>query len=571
MLIPTVQYKTLTLLTLFLTLSVCSSRKNLVTTPINTRLQPPPAAVAAWQGQKFSMFIHFGLYALPAGVWNGKPVTLGYSEQIRAHGKIPKDQYHQLAGQFNPRHWNPDSVALLAKSAGMKSIVITAKHHDGFSMYHTKYSDFNIVDATPYKQDLIAGLSAAAKKHGLRFGVYFSLIDWDFPEAVPISDHNSDSIPDAHHQLNLHQVEELMTHYGPISEIWFDMGKPTPQQSHELAALVRKLQPDCLVSGRLWNDEGDFAVMGDNASPDFRMGTLWQTPASMFDETWGYRSWQVRGKTAEKAQEKLTALVRTVGNGGNYLLNIGPMGDGGIVPFEREVLSAMGHWIRPRSEALYGTNPAPLPAQDWGVITARPGKLYLFVLRQTGKQLQLKGLLSNPTRVYATADTTRALNFKCKEGVCTIDLDPVSQQEEIPVITVSYDGDLAIVPDNLLSPTTALSPANAIAYHSFSGKDYYTTRPTTIKLEWTVDMPATGNYVLVVQAAEKDKGKRLVLSVNNTDTEVQLKGAAEKITVESAGWLPGKPNVIQLKLADQTNPHQDMDIADLMINLVQKH
>jgi alpha-L-fucosidase len=164
---------------------------------------PSKKAIAEWNGQKYSMFIHFGLYSVPAGIWKEEKVTRGYSEQIRAHGNIPREEFRELAKEFNPTRWNADSVALLAKKAGMKSIVITSKHHDGFAMYHTKYSDFNIVDATPYKKDILKELAAACEKHGLKFGVYFSLIDWDFPQALPISTHNSDSIPPAHHQLNL--------------------------------------------------------------------------------------------------------------------------------------------------------------------------------------------------------------------------------------------------------------------------------------------------------------------------------------------------------------------------------
>jgi alpha-L-fucosidase len=343
---------------------------------ITPRSNPPAVAasiaggtladgVREWQNQKFSMFIHFGLYSVPAGVWKGRQIG-EYNEQIMAHAKIPKDEYSALANVFNPVNWNPDSVAMLAKIAGMRSIVITSKHHDGFAMYHTKYSPFNVVDATPYKRDILKELAEACRKQGLRFGVYFSLIDWHFPGAMPMSKSNSDSIPPVHHQLNLNQVRELMTDYGPISEVWFDMGKPTPEQSKELASLVRTLQPNCLVSGRIWNDQGDFAVMGDNATPDFRVGTLWQTPASMFHETWGYRSWQVRGDAAQKAVEKLTKLIKIVSNGGNYLLNIGPMGDGSIVPFERDVLTMIGTWFSKNGEAIYNTTPSLLPEQSWG-------------------------------------------------------------------------------------------------------------------------------------------------------------------------------------------------------------
>ena len=143
----------------------------------------------------------------------------------------------------------------------------------------------------------------------------------------------------------MHQVEEIMTNYGPISEIWFDMGSLSGQQSKELYDLVSRLQPQCMVSGRLGNDRGDFAVMADNAYPDYKIGVPWQTPASFFDETWSYRSWQERGSLDKKIDEKLRSLVKVVSRGGNFLLNIGPRGDGSVVEFERDALLAMGNWM----------------------------------------------------------------------------------------------------------------------------------------------------------------------------------------------------------------------------------
>ncbi|RLD35165.1 MAG: hypothetical protein DRI73_02910, partial [Bacteroidetes bacterium] len=300
------------------------------------------ASLQKWQDQKFSMFIHWGLYSIPAGIWNDEKIK-GYSEQIKGHAKILTEDYAKLAAEFNPVAWNPDSIAVLAKDAGMKSIVITAKHHDGFSMFGTKFSDFNVLDATPYNRDVIKELSESCKRYGLGFGVYFSLIDWNYPEAMPFtSTRNSDSIPPLHHEFNLHQVEELLSNYGEISEIWFDMGSPSPQQSRDISELVKRLQPNCMISGRLWNDQGDFIVMGDNYQPDFKMGVPWQTPASMFNETWSYRSWQERGDVKQKIKEKIHDLENIVSMGGNYLLNIGPTGDGLIIPFEKQVLKGIG-------------------------------------------------------------------------------------------------------------------------------------------------------------------------------------------------------------------------------------
>ena len=299
-----------------------------------------------WFDQKFSMFIHFGLYSVYGGVYEGKPVTRGYSEQIQSFAGIFSDWYVQTAREFNPQQWNPDSIVALAKMAGMQSIIFTSKHHDGFCMYHSQYTDFNIVDATPYGKDLMKELAEACRRGGIGFGVYFSLIDWHYPQAYPISSHNADPLTPEHEEYNIKQVEEIMTRYGDISEIWFDMGSLTPKQSKRLYELVSRLQPQCMISGRLGNDYVDFAVMADNEYPNYHLGVPWQTAASMFDETWGYRSWQKRGSVQEKVEEKIASLIRVVGAGGHYLLNIGPRGDGYVVEFERDVLYGIGEWLR---------------------------------------------------------------------------------------------------------------------------------------------------------------------------------------------------------------------------------
>ncbi|MDD4009097.1 MAG: alpha-L-fucosidase, partial [Fermentimonas sp.] len=220
-----------------------------------------------WIEQKFSMFIHFGLYSVYGGVYEDNPVKLGYSEQIQSFAGIFSDWYGETANEFNPVKWNPDSVVALAKAAGMKSIIFTSKHHDGFCMYHSAYTDFNIVDATPYSKDLMKELADACRRGGIGFGVYYSLIDWHYPHAYPISSHNADPLTDEHYEFNLKQVEEIMTNYGDISEIWFDMGSLTPTQSKGLYDLVNRLQPNCMISGRLGNDYVDFAVMADNEYP----------------------------------------------------------------------------------------------------------------------------------------------------------------------------------------------------------------------------------------------------------------------------------------------------------------
>lgn len=293
---------------------------------------------------RFSMFVHWGLYSVYGGVYRSKNIEWGYSEQIQSFAGIFSDWYAGAAEQFSAKQWDADSIAVLAKRAGMDAIVFTSKHHDGFCMYNSQETDFTIMN-TPFGRDALKELSQACKRHGLNLGIYFSLIDWHYPPAYPISSHNADPITPEHHEYNKRQVKELLENYGPVSELWFDMGSLTREQSRELYELVKSIQPNCRVSGRIGNDYGDFAVMPDNVIPDFVPNKPWQTAESVYKETWGYRSWQKHVPMKEKLAEKINSLKRVIGAGGNYLLNIGPTGDGAVTNYEKDLLLSIGKWI----------------------------------------------------------------------------------------------------------------------------------------------------------------------------------------------------------------------------------
>ncbi len=528
-------------------------------------------ALEAWQQRKFSMFIHWGLYSIPAGIWQGRRIT-GYSEQIQGHARIPNGEYEKLAALFDPVAWNPDSVAALAVAAGMKSIVITAKHHDGFCMFRTKYTKYNVVDATPYGRDVVGELAAACRRHGLQFGVYYSLIDWHYPGALPFTSvRNSDSIPPAHHQYNLHQVEELLTQYGPISEIWFDMGSPTPQQSREIRALVKRLQPACLISGRLWNDQGDFVVMGDNYRPHFHMGVPWQTPASMFPETWSYRSWQPRGDPAAKAREKLRDLLQVVSMGGNYLLNIGPTGRGEIVPFEQKVLKIIGHWLQKNGEAVYGTRPVPLVPQPWGIVTGRPGRLYLHLLDPPeGGPLTVTGMQASVTKITPLANALHTLAWQSRHDTLFIQAGNLPGGDMPKVLTLTLEGEpfftpeIRILPDS--SGTILLTADNAVKYHSFSGHDYYSLRPTVVKMVWRPEIPETEKYTIRYAGTPPED---LCLLVNGRGAIIShlLKETVIPATILNRGT----GNRILLRRRDLTDPHKGLEEKNVKIILKKRN
>jgi len=507
--------------------------------------QVSPEALLQWENRKYAMFIHWGIYAELGGVWNGQQISRGLSEQIQAHAGIYSDTYAQVAKRFNPVNWNPDSVVLLAKQAGMRSIVFTSKHHDGFCMFHSKYTDFNIVDATPYKRDVLKELSEACVRHGIKFGLYFSLIDWHYPQASPISSHNSDYITPEHFEFNKKQVTELLTNYGPVSELWFDMGSHSFAQSLEMRNLVYSLQPDCMIGSRLGNDMNDFMVMGDNQEPSYIIGVPWQSPASFFSETWGYRSWQVRGSESDKTREKLTSLIRVCSRGGNFLLNIGPRGDGSVVDFEKNVLLNIGRWLERNSDAIYGTKSDPFHVPfEWGAITSRNDKLYLHILTQPENGLIiLPGLDGKIKNVNILDDKIPCTYHKDNKGVTIVLPATIKPEEEIKVVEIAFEGSYKVPPINIISNTKnlVLDQHNAFKYYSNSGIDYNSRYQSTIQEEWTLFINTAGAHIPVLHYTDQEKDRVINLNLNGQNSVISLSGDDAVILKNNTATLKWGP------------------------------
>lgn len=290
---------------------------------------------------KFGMMIHWGLYSLPAGEWRGKRMV-DIGEWAQAYFRIPNAEYHKLAGIFNPILYNAEEWVKLAKDAGMQYMVFTSKHHEGFAMYHSKVSKFNIVDATPFGRDVLAELAEACYKHDMKLGLYYSQdIDWSEPNGGGYKNGktwcggkaywtNNWDFPDDEHKNYTQcfedkikpQVQEILTGYGDLCLIWFDTpGTISPEQSDELFQMVKHYQPNCLVNSRIGNGRGDYGSAGDNEIPDDDKGDmLYETPATLND-TWGYKSFDNNWKDAATVKQIKNHLNE---RGINYLLNVGP-------------------------------------------------------------------------------------------------------------------------------------------------------------------------------------------------------------------------------------------------------
>jgi alpha-L-fucosidase len=452
--------------------------------------QQRDARMAWWRQAKFGLFIHWGVYSVPAGYYHDKPVP-GIGEWIMNHGKIPMAEYQAYAKQFNPVKFNADEWVKIAKDAGMNYIVITSKHHDGFAMYNSKASDWNIVKATPFGRDPLMELAAACRKQGIKLGFYYSQAqDWNNGGSAsggkwdPAQQHDMDDYVD---KIAVPQVREILTRFGPDipAVLWWDTPTGMNQErAQKLYNTAKSLRPNLIYNNRLGgNFRGDTETPEQNIPAKGYPGRDWETCMTMND-TWGYKRDDNNWKSTTTL---LRNLIDIASKGGNYLLNVGPTSEGLIPQPSIDRLAEIGQWLRVNGEAIYGTSPTVFGAEvgaisqtetnrngspvfktawDWRCTTkveapaaetprilrspsdvaergnaaqevaggAPRGKVYIHLLKWPAGKFEATGLKNKVTKAYLLADAAHA-SLEVKQTDQTVSVS-LPQNAPDPIVSV---------------------------------------------------------------------------------------------------------------------------------------
>ena len=523
---------------------------------------------------RLGMFIHWGVYSSAEGVWKGEELRNNnqYAEWIQYRNRISKSEYLTLLDRFDWESIDPEKWVILAKESGMKYITLTAKHHDGFALWESQSSDYNIYNKSNKDRDIVKELADACKKHGLKIGLYYShWIDWEderswdhTKEVYGIDYKNYDRY---WQEKVIPQMTELLTNYGEISIIWFDMWIHhsrtivSKQQLFQLKNLIRKLQPNCLINSRLGlsieeDKDVDFRTLGDNQLGKEKYEYPWQTPATIA-HSWGYNSRQNKWKSTSTI---LKSLIGNVSLNGNLMLNIGPRADGSL-PYEAlSRLNDMGDWLKKNGNSIYGSEAFDLRTNlhDWGTLTSKeinPNKHYIFlhVFNWPLKSLlKLTGISSKPKKIYSLSDTeNKSLNFKHKSVLTEIYLPKNPFDKYVSVIVLEYNKKPIAYKELVAISSEGGYSLNLENYNYINGDGKindakkYGTIPKNIlvqkkqKLKWKIFISEPGEYsVDSSYSFQYDKdGGNTKFEINDVELKQKFKSTGKTVGEPLQDWV----------------------------------
>jgi alpha-L-fucosidase len=469
-----------------------------------------------WEDARFGLFIHWGLYSVPAGEWKGDTT---HAEWIRTTAQIPLNEYEQFVRQFDPEKFNAEEWVKMAKAAGMKYIVITTKHHDGFNMFNSKETDFDIM-ATPFHRDVMKELAAACKKEGVQLCFYHSIMDWHHPDYVPRREWEKDRPAssanfDSYVSYMKNELKELLANYGKIGVLWFDgqwENTWTHERGKDLYEYVRSLQPSIIINNRVDVGRADMGqtksgFAGDFGTPEQEIpatgipGADWESCMTM-NNNWGYNSHDNHWKSSEDLIRK---LIDIASKGGNFLLNVGPTAEGVFPQASIDRLKDIGSWMSVNHESIYGTKASPFKSLSWGRCTQKPitggTRLYLHVFDwptdarpndSSGRRTLIIPNLGSPViNCYDLAGKKKLKAVKTGSDY-VIDISGVEQRKYATVIVMDLKGKPVIydAPEiksssnifiDKIPVTLSTQIPNAVIRYTTNGDEPTTTSPAAMK------------------------------------------------------------------------------------------
>ncbi|MFH1945052.1 MAG: alpha-L-fucosidase [Acidobacteriota bacterium] len=411
-----------------------------------------------WREARFGLFLHWGLYAIPAGEWKGET---NHAEWILQTAQIPVDEYVRFAPQFNPVEFDAADWVRMAKEAGMKYIVITSKHHDGFCLFDSEMTDFDVMDATPFKRDILKELAEECRKQGLKMCWYHSIMDWHHPDYLPRRSWENRAADDADFDRYVDymkaQVKELITNYGEIGVLWFDGEWEktwTPERGLDLYRYVRSLQPNIIINNRVGKGRAGMAGTYDPGSASGDFGTPeqeipatgldydWETCMTMNDY-WGYNRNDPNWKSETDLIQKLSDIAS---KGGNFLLNVGPTAEGLFPPESVERLAAIGRWMKTNGDSIYGTTASLFEKLDWGRSTTKGRTLYFHVFDWPADgRLVVPGLLTKADRAVLLSSSGEPLDMFVEDDHAVITVPAEAPDKAVSVVACTFASEPEVV------------------------------------------------------------------------------------------------------------------------------